>query len=205
MAVETLQPAAAATAGPAREEHPVARRWWVPVLGALAGALLALAGTLLVPAPYVASVTIMVDLPNSNFDSESLITTVQGLATSEAVLGKLADATGAGLTPEGVRKRLRVQRQIGAGVISVSVVDRSSVLAEAIAQRLTPILEQQLQQSRDLADPSTQLLSADAFNQPNLQRQQRPVAANAVLGATVGFNLALIGTAIYCKRRERRG
>lgn len=205
MAVETLDPAATATPGPPREEHPVARRWWVPVLGAVVGVLLTLGVTLAIPAPYVASVTLVVDLPDSDVDTEALITTVQGLTTSGTVLGQLADATGAGLTAAGVRKRLRLERQIGAGVISVAVTDHSPVLARAIAERLTPILEQQLQRSRDLADPSTQLLGVHTFTEPTLQRQERPLLANAVLGGTAGFNLALIGTAVWVKRRARRG
>ncbi len=205
MVVETTDPAPAVADEPPRVEHPVARLWWVPVLGALAGVLLTLAVTAIVPAPYVASVTLVVDLPNSDVDTEALITTVQALTTSDAVLGKVADATGANLTTASVRKRLRVVRSVGAGVIEVSVVDRSPELARAIALQLTPILEQRLQQSRDLADPSSQLLGAHPFSQPTLQPQERPVLANAVLGGTVGFNLALIGTAIYVKRRERRG
>jgi len=203
VAVETLDPAVTAAGGPPREEHPVARRWWVPVLGAVAGALIAVAATLLVPPPYVASVDVMVDLPDSyQIDSESLITTVQGLTTSDAVLGRLASSSGLGLSPAQVQKRLLVQRSIGAGVIEVSVIDRSARVTRALASRLGPILEQQLQTSRDLADRDTQLLGAHAFVDPQLRTKDRPVLVNAVLGGTVGFNLALIGTAVYVKRRR---
>ncbi len=122
--------------------HPVARRWWAMVLTAALGAAIALGITVWLPAPYVASLTLVVDLPPSSVDTETIISTVQGLATSRAVLGELARQSGEDLTPSAVGGKIRVERAIGAGLIEVSVVDRSSQRAERLAADLAPLLEE---------------------------------------------------------------
>jgi capsular polysaccharide biosynthesis protein len=187
---------------PAVVDHPVARRWWVMVLSAAAGALLTIGVTLAIPAPYVDSVTLVVDLPDSATDAETIIRTVQGLTTSGAVLGGLASASKSGLSESEIASRLRVERQIGAGVINISVSDRSARRARAIGDQLAPVLEERLQGNRDVTDPSATLLGAHSFTEPTLERPRRRLLPNAVLGATVGFNVGLIGTAIWVRRRR---
>jgi capsular polysaccharide biosynthesis protein len=193
--------------GPQRREggsHPVARRGWVMVLAAVLGGLAGAVVTQALPVPYVASVTLLVDLPKNDVDSETIIRTVESLATSATVVDDVAAQPGVDLSPKAVGERLGVKRSVGAGVVQIFVTDPSPSRARRVADELRTVFQDRLQGYGEAVDTGSAEIGALSFTDPQVEKQDRPVLARAVLGAVVGFNLALIGVALAARRRRRQ-
>ena len=186
------------------DAHPLLRRWWVMVLAAILGGLVGAGVTQTLPAPYVASVTLLVDLPKNNVDSETIIRTVESLATSATVVDDVAAEPRVDLSPKAVEARLSVKRSVGAGVVQIFVTDPSAARARHVADELRTALQDRLQGYGEAVDAGTAGIGALSFTDPQVERQPRPVLARGVLGAVVGFNLALVGVALAAHRRRRQ-
>jgi capsular polysaccharide biosynthesis protein len=185
--------------------HPIARRWWVMVLAALLGGLAGAVVTQTLPAPYVASVTLLVELPKNSVDSETIIRTVESLSTSATVVDDIAAQPGVDLSPKAVDERLGVRRSVGAGVVQIFVTDPSASQAHRVADALRTVFQDRLQGYREAVDADSAPIGALSFTDPQVERQDRPVRTRAVLGAVAGFNLALVGVALVTRRRRQTG
>ena len=184
--------------------HPIARRWWVMVLTALLGGLLGVVVAETAPSPYVASVTLLVDLPKDTVDSETIIRTVEDLATSSTVVDDVAASPGIDLSPKQVSRRLSVERAIGSGVVQVFVTDPSAARAHAIADELRTVFQDRLQGYREAVAVGSADIGALSITDPQVVKHERPVVARGVLGAVVGFNLGLLGVTVVALRRRRQ-
>jgi capsular polysaccharide biosynthesis protein len=188
--------------------HAWRRWWWVIGAFAVIGALTALLVTQLPSDKYSASLTLVVQLPESANDTEALVRTVEALATSTVVLSDLSRAPGVNLSPVDVEDRIDVQRPTGSAVIDVVVTDSSRARAEVIARELVTTLRDRMREMGGRRTPAAAVpLGVRSFGgPPHVDAVDRPRARNGVLGAAVGLVIGLlVATALVTAETRRDG
>jgi capsular polysaccharide biosynthesis protein len=160
------------------------------------------------PARYAATTTLVVRLPDTGADTESLVRTVQAIITSSVVLGDLARESGTGFSPTEIDDRLEIERPPGSAVIEVKLVDPSREQAVAVVEELIPSLRNRLDQVQTPAEGTTAAsavgLQVDALGDPEVTEVAYPWARNAVIGGVVGLGLGLLLAVALAARRARR-
>ena len=154
-----------------------ARRWWILLPAALAGAVIALAVSFFLPAQYRAEATLALTGPTA---SREIQLTYRDLLTSEDHLDDVA--SGLGLTTNELRDGLRAIPAPGTLLIAVSVTNgdasEAARRANAVADNFPRFLDESGVAASESVIVAQRATSADELTS---------YAANTLLGAAVGL------------------
>ncbi len=186
----------------------VMRRWWMILLGVTIGAVAGFAGSLAAPPSYTASITMIVQVPSNVSDTEAQVSTIEALTTSATVLGDMAQAAGADLSPREVGDRLDLSRPTGSAVVEVTITDSDRQRARGLARALLPSLRDRLSDA-DLVASETggQVQSADnvtvrSFGAPQIEEAATAAPRFTAIGGALGGGLGLLVAALLSSRAE---
>lgn len=183
-------------------------RWWILLLVAAIGGGAAAGISSALPVRYSASTTIVVQMAGNTANTETPMTTVQALVTSDVFAADLAKRSDPPLSVDAVEDRLQIARPPGSAVLQVSAIDSSRASAESLARGVLPILRARLGEMRDSAGKGLKLRVAPFGGPAPLVRTVTPpVARNGVVGASAGGLLGAIVALLvpYPSRRESNG
>jgi capsular exopolysaccharide synthesis family protein len=181
--------------------------WWMPLLGVLLGAALALGIGLLATPMYTASTQLFVSTTAATSSAEAFqggqfseqrTASYARLIMGEELAGRVIERLGIDVSPALVRRQVNASAVPGTVLIDITATDRSPVRAQQIAEALGvefPDLVQELEAPVAGGAPLVRVTVTDAPEvpvRPSSPNVPRDVALGLAVGALVGLGIAIL-------------